>query len=196
MIVFSWRGVRVEIRFLFVAVITLCLLLDQTQAAFYGLLASLMHETGHLIAFAMTGCRPRKIAFEMTGIALTKSTVNLSYRKELVVLVAGSAVNLIIFGIAVLIAGDIDRVDMFAAAHLVVGVMNLLPIAALDGGKIMSLLLMQSCSEQRANAICFGVQLIFIAFIMNYSIGTILQGELNFTLLILLFYLIAMLLMG
>ena len=71
MIRFVWRGFTLELTFLFAATVAFCLLTDESGVSVLALSACLLHETGHLLAFCLTGHKPRAMVFELTGIRLT-----------------------------------------------------------------------------------------------------------------------------
>lgn len=196
MICFTVRGVRVEIHFLFVAVLTLCMLLDETQIAVMGLLASLMHEAGHVAALGLTGCKPRRLAFEISGIALEQGARAMTVRQELVVLLAGSAVNLVFFGAAAWLSGSPERAGAFAAVHLVLGIVNLLPVSALDGGKILRLLLEQVVPLRTAERICFVIQIVLLCAVITICALSLRGGVVNVSLFVFVFYLFSMVLLS
>lgn len=59
MIRFVWRGFTLELTFLFAATVAFCLLTDESGVSVLALSACLLHETGHLFAFCLTGHKPR-----------------------------------------------------------------------------------------------------------------------------------------
>lgn len=183
------KGSTVELHFLFLAVLTFFFLLDESGAAAIGLLAGLMHECGHIAAFVATGYAPRRLSFEMTGIRLEKRTYEMSCLKESIVLLAGSAVNFITCGVLALSAGGIEQSGIFAGTHLVLGIINLLPVRSLDGGKLLLLWTGQLFPMAAAECIAKVVQAVFLVFVTGVSGYLICTGGANFSLIILCAYL-------
>ena len=71
-------GCRVEITFLFLAVLTFSLLVDRSGIAGVGLLASLIHEGGHLAVMRILGVFPSEIRLNPFGI----DTVSYTHLKK------------------------------------------------------------------------------------------------------------------
>ncbi len=108
------------------------------------LLAAAMHEGGHLAALAIFHVPVLGLRLGAMGAVIFAPGVNrLSYGRELLVTLAGPMVNLLS---APLLAALSARLGwewgyLFAGAHTVLGVYNLLPIPPLDGGRALYLLL-------------------------------------------------------
>ena len=95
MIRFVWRGFTLELTFLFAATVAFCLLTDESGVSVLALSACLLHETGHLFAFCLTGHKPRAMVFELTGIRLTPSERLPSFAQNLLIQSGGVLANLI-----------------------------------------------------------------------------------------------------
>lgn len=93
------------------------------------LLAAAMHEAGHLIAVYALGGRVSRLRLSAVGAELRLEGLA-SYRGEILCALAGPAVNLL----SAVIAARAGRAE-FAGIHLALGVFNLLPVSALDGGR-------------------------------------------------------------
>ena len=122
MIEFYCGKLRVVIKFSFFAVLLLMLELLKSDWGLWCAGAGLLHEVGHLLAYAAVGAVPREISFECGGIRIVPSGKLLSPGREAVVLAAGSSVNLIVGG---LLMGLGTRYA--AGFHLLLGCFNLLP---------------------------------------------------------------------
>lgn len=130
----------------FFALTALILTLDHSGVTLACLLASALHETGHLIPLLLWRHPPVRISFGVFGISITQREDPLSYPRQAAVLLAGPAVNL-------LMAGGLAAartVPAAVAAHLVMGCFNLLPVEALDGGQCLYCLLAGRRSEETA----------------------------------------------
>lgn len=112
------------------------------------LLAAALHECGHLALLLTLRAPVESLRLGAFGAEIRAHTERLSYGGELLVTLAGPAVNLVS---APLIAMCAARCSwawgyLFAGAHAVLGVYNLLPIPPLDGERALYLL----------TAYCFG----------------------------------------
>lgn len=122
----------------------MALLLSPIEATAAVLLAAAMHEGGHLAALAAFHVPVEGVRLGAMGAVIFAPGANrLSYGRELLVTLAGPMVNLIS---APLLAALSARLGwewgyLFAGAHTVLGVYNLLPIPPLDGGRALYLLL-------------------------------------------------------
>ncbi|MBE6758106.1 MAG: hypothetical protein E7552_06135 [Ruminococcaceae bacterium] len=117
----------------FLLLLTLLLTLDKSGMAVLCLLASFLHEGGHIAALLLVGYPPREVTVGVCGIRLVPHPHPLDLRRQTAVLLAGPAVNLL--SAAVLRWAGCAPAAM--AAHTVLGVFNLLPIEALDGGQVL-----------------------------------------------------------
>lgn len=192
MIQLQFKGIQIELHFLFIGIITLFLLNDKSGISSYGIIASLMHESGHIAALCLSGYRPKTISFELSGIRLENNLSPVCFQKEIFILLAGSGVNLTVFALSLLSAGTIEKVSVFAAVHLMLGLLNLLPIASLDGGKLLILILSQYISVLSAEKIVFCIQSFLVVAFTFICVISVLSGDINFTACILCGYLVFM----
>ena len=103
-----------------------------------------MHECGHLAALALFRVPVLGLRLGAMGAVLyAPGAARLSYGRELAVTLAGPAVNLVCAPLVAALAArwGWDWGYLFAGAHTVLGVYNLLPIPPLDGGRALYLLL-------------------------------------------------------
>lgn len=95
------------------------------------LCAATAHELGHLAAIRVAGGRVSCLRLTAAGAEL-RLLGTLSYGGELLCALSGPAVN-------ILLAFTAARVEavVFAGLNLALGCFNLLPLSALDGGKVL-----------------------------------------------------------
>lgn len=135
MIRFVWRGFTAEFTFLFAATVTFCLLTDQTGLSTLALSACILHEGGHLLAFALTGIKPRAIVFELCGIRLIPPVCRPPFGKELFIQSGGILMNFLLGSLCLCFQDE-----QGSAAHFLLGIFSLLPLHTLDGGALVRLL--------------------------------------------------------
>ncbi|MFZ2539939.1 MAG: site-2 protease family protein [Oscillospiraceae bacterium] len=189
MLRFKIGKLNIQIDFMFVAVVALFLIVDKTGISTIALLACLIHELGHIVMFMAVGYTPQKLTFELTGIRLTKPFHELSAGKELLVELAGSATNLLIFFLLINTIESVSFLSLFAVTHLVLGLFNLLPLKSFDGGKILEIILSFFLSENVTRKICTVADFFCIFIMLIVCIFMIITSKNSFTLLIMTIYL-------
>ena len=130
----EWRlgGVRCRVSLLFPALVTALLLSQPDGLAVSCLLASLIHEGGHLLAMLTLGVPPRACTLGAFGMRMNIDNQLVNYKKNLLISLAGPLTN----GMVAVILFGLHAYDA-AKVHLVLAALNLLPAAALDGGEIL-----------------------------------------------------------
>lgn len=114
------------------------LLFDPLGFLRMALFCAAIHESGHVLVYALCAHRWPKLRFSITGIALSGAQ-RLSRAQELWVLAAGPMVNFI-FAAALLLrlqARASYRLYFLSAVSLCTGLYNLLPFGVLDGARIL-----------------------------------------------------------
>lgn len=113
---------------------------DNTGVVRWGLLAALLHEGGHLAAWAALLRRPPLLELSPLGFCLSMRGVLLPLWQEKLLAAAGPAANFL-FCIAAL--GWMDTFGYtyagywFACANLLLGCFNFLPLPGLDGARLL-----------------------------------------------------------
>ncbi len=132
---FEWTvcGVRCRLSILFPALLTALLFYQPQGMTVICVVASAMHECGHLLMMLVLGCPPSCCTLGAFGMRIEMGAVRtVSYGRNILISLAGPLVN---FSCAALygVSGNVNA----AAVHMVQCVFNLLPAAALDGGQIL-----------------------------------------------------------
>lgn len=130
----EWRvwGIRCRVSLLFPALVTALLLWQPDGLAVSCLLASFIHEGGHLLAMLALGVPPQNCTLGAFGMRLDLDNPLVDYKKNLLISMAGPLAN----GMAAALLLMLESPDT-AMVHLVLAGLNLLPAAALDGGEIL-----------------------------------------------------------
>lgn len=160
----TWGGTRWQVGVPFFALLATVLTVDRSGTAALCLLASLLHEAGHIVVLLLFGRFPREVTLGLCGIRLVPDERPLGYRQEAAMLLAGPLVNLLMG--AVLLAAGARPVAI--AAHGLLGLFNLLPIEALDGGRSLAVLLRLHFSENTAARV---VRAVSVAVLLPLSTG-------------------------
>ena len=122
-------------------------------------LSALGHELGHLLVLRLTGAKVERIRLTAFGAEIRANTRYLPYPREIACVLAGPAVNL---ALAMLFARGLGN-DLAAGVNLVLGVFNLLPVPALDGGRVLHLLVSWAWDPMAADRVCRWVGLLCAA---------------------------------
>ncbi len=124
-----------------VAGLALVLLADGTGLVRLGLCASLVHECGHLVVYWIFLRRMPPLRLTLAGIGLRANGLWLGRWRETLLLAAGPLANLAAAAVCAVLVNQRATYAryFFLAANLCVGVYNLLPVGALDGGRLVRL---------------------------------------------------------
>ena len=126
-------GTRWSMGVPFLLLLTLLLMLEKSGTALLCVLASFLHEGGHIAALQLFGRPPKAVAVGVCGIRLVPHARPLTSKRQAAVLLAGPLVNLVLAAVF----AALHCAPAAVAAHAALGVFNLLPIEALDGGQLL-----------------------------------------------------------
>lgn len=185
---FQFCGVRIEVKFLFIAVLAMLLTVDRSGVVLYAFISSAAHELAHLLAMLLFKGNVLSISFEIFGIRIVK-TDSLLLHEEIITLLAGPSVNILLF---FLCSGSaLPSVSLIAAVNLAIGVFNLLPVGSLDGGMVVSLLCNHFWGSKTGNKVVFAISLIILVPLVVLGIILLVQTRTNFSLLAVSLFLLA-----
>lgn len=179
MILFRVCGVRVCIEFGCIAVWALVLSAGSSSGILYSLYAVMVHELAHLLVMRVFRIGLREVTFHGCGIRISPDTRLTGYGRELIVLAAGPAANIIMW--------LVFRSSGFGQAQLILGIMNLLPCRRLDGGAMLECIL--SMTRLRHEIIRSTLKALALLTIIAAVFAGVLLDIRNFTYYALLLYL-------
>ena len=115
----------------------LFLLLTDTPILLAALLpAALLHDLAHYAVLRLCGVRTARFTLTGLGASLYVPELHrLSYGAELLSAAAGPLMNLLLWVLLSLTGRE--ELTLFAGAQMVLGVLNLLPVRPMDGGRIL-----------------------------------------------------------
>lgn len=130
----EWRlwGIRCRVSLLFPALVTALLLWQPDGLAVSCLLASLIHEGGHLLVMLAVGVSPQNCTLGAFGMRMDLRNQLVDYKKNLLIAIGGPTANGLAAALLLMLGSPST-----AMVHLVLAVLNLMPAAALDGGEIL-----------------------------------------------------------
>ncbi len=170
MVEFKIFKTKIQIGFLFTATLSLLSLMDKSGSVFLSVVFSLLHELGHITAMALCKEQIDSLAFHPFGISMKlKNFSSLSFGEEVFVLLSGCAVNLI-FAI-------LPTTSTVTYINIGIFLFNILPIANLDGGRLVRLLLTRFFGERAGNIVAditsfaFLLPISALAFYMTIELG-------------------------
>lgn len=175
---FRLRGIRIEISFWFVAVLTLLLVLSPQSNGAWCFLLCMLHECGHLGAMFLSGKRPLKVEFGYFGMKIVTGERMVSPGCDIIIALSGPAVNLLLAAVFHFFGRD-----EIAVVSLALGVFNLLPVTVLDGGRILSYIFTDSRALKKIGIVTSVVLTAVGAAVAVYS-------RTNFIILIVALYLL------
>lgn len=133
MISFRLWGTVVHVEFGFIAVCALLSVMENADILAYGFFAVLLHESAHLIVMVFLNMKVEIITFHSCGIRICPKQTLYSYKKEIIMLLAGPFVNIIAWAVISYFSEN----NTLAQAQLIPGILNLLPCRFLDGGGVL-----------------------------------------------------------
>ena len=126
---------------------------------------------GHIIATLLCKIPIKELSFKPFGIRmkLRKSMHLVSLKNKLIVLLSGSATNLVCFLLLCVLS---QKLSDLALVHLITAIFNLLPSGTLDGGRILHELLSQKLDARKTEIILDITSIIFSCalFILGFFI--------------------------
>jgi len=177
---FELWGLKIHLDITFFAVLGIFLYLGVSSNLWWMLSALLLHETGHLLAALITGIKMKVLSFSCFGIRLVReSGIMISPKRELLVYLGGPVMNLCCF----LLLWCLGK-EVLCIIHLLLGLFQLLPIGALDGGCMLRLLLQQCVSPEKTDGVEILVSGLALLPLFWLGIRLVQTEKHNFTLLI------------
>ena len=141
------------------------------------LAAALAHEAGHLLVFRLLGCPVRALKWEGRGLCLVCGAPETPLEDCLAAL-AGPAAGLVYALGAARLARSLwpDWLYLTAGCSLLLSLFNLLPMAPLDGGRILQALAGRFLGEVRAARLCRAAGLLCLLLIGGAGLWLAARG--------------------
>jgi stage IV sporulation protein FB len=147
----------------------------------FGTFAITVHELGHALAFRRYGLESSIRFWSLGGLAIPndqEAAANLPDRQWLVVSLAGPGVGLVLGAVGLALEGAVagqspevrSAVGIWTFVNLGWGVFNLLPIAGLDGGSVVTHVMLLALGE-RGRALALAASMAFSAIVAVVAIA-------------------------
>ncbi len=126
--------------FIFFTIVFFGLFFDRLNIFFYCILSSVLHETGHIIAYIFSYKKIPEISISIFGFKLKNNFYD--SRKNLIILICGPLINIIIVLVCFISLENAFKLNVYIlfCVNLIIAIINLLPIHYLDGGRIYDLI--------------------------------------------------------
>lgn len=137
------RSQRLGIGISFFGVLMLLsLFLTHSYLSLAALTAAALHECAHVLAARALGVSLGRLRLDIFGASLSLKGDLPSYKREAAVALAGPLFNLLSAALLLLFpVSHSGFLSLFVSASLFLGLLNLLPIKDLDGGRVLFCLL-------------------------------------------------------
>ncbi len=159
-------------------VVTVMLFIQSPITVMSALAAVIIHESGHLTAGRLCGAGVRNITVCGLGASIEFDRAFCVY-DEITVLGAGMIFNLISASVGTLLG---EGFKVFVAFSLGYAMLNMLPIASLDGGGVFSAVTSLKLSYRAHAAVCGTVSFVFLFILWQIGIFILFKTEANITL--------------
>lgn len=154
--------------------------------AFAVLSSVILHELGHTLMAGFFHKKPLSVRIMPTGISILLSPAS-SYAEEFLIAAAGPLMNLFYALLCCLlpygVRGTVRGVSLLLAG------LNLIPLAPLDGGRMLSSFLSPIFGTEISSRISDFFSLLLLAFLWMLSLYVFFYSGVNFTLLLFCAYL-------
>lgn len=188
---FKIFGTKIYISFLFSAIITLMLYFDKTTLFLPCLIATLLHEIGHLFAMWLYECAPKEINLIPTSVQIVRVFSKKPYGETFIAFF-GPLVNIVFFAVFYInyLCFKDEKIIKFALINLIIAIFNLLPVKCLDGGDIIFNIIADKkdiySAEKTVNILTF----ISATILFILGVFLLLKGNINITIFIMALYLL------
>ena len=163
------------------------LLFASPRAYAFGVLSSvLLHELGHTAASLLFHKRPLAVRLMPTGINIALPPAS-SYTQEFLIAAAGPLMNLLYAAVCGYLPYGIG--GTVRGVSLLLGTLNLLPLAPLDGGRMLAAVLTPLFGSGISGAISDFCSLILLALLWVLSLYVFFYSGVNCALLLFCCYL-------
>lgn len=176
--------IKPEIRFSFPAVLSVVLCTDTEGTAIFCILACILHEIGHIAVMLFKRKPPERIIFYGGGIKLSGSKSN-----STAVIIGGCFVNFVLFTVFYFFGQDYV-LRLFGMINFLTGVFNLMPVSPLDGYKLLEKILVRLLEPEKVGPALKVTELIACMVCAPLIIVFFINGEMNFSSVVFLFYLL------
>lgn len=177
------RGVRVSVSPTVLLLLAVFVVVASPLCLAAVLLAALCHELGHYAALRLCGGRLEGVSVSAFGAQMRiRDRQRLSYGREALCVLAGPLVNATMSWLLSLAGTQFETLYLFAGAQLILGAFNLLPLAALDGGRLLWIGVACLTDPFLADKVCRAVTLVALLALTALGVALWLRHRSGFLL--------------
>lgn len=175
-----------------VAFLALTVICDKNGAILFCFVSSVLHELGHIFTMKLKGAYVESVSFNVGDVAIKADSSMVSYSGEIIISLAGVAVNIFLAVISFVFWKFTGAEFLFSlfVANLAIGFFNLLPARFLDGGDVLCLILSVYISQKSTDIILNILTVIFMIPIFVVGLIFVFNSKYNYSLLFAAVYLI------
>lgn len=167
-------SIKIKLSFSGVIMI-IALFLTHSYVSIAAILAAALHEIGHIIAAKLCNIPLEELKLGIFGAALTPKTLLCSYKKEILLCIAGPLMNLLSALLLLPLLNVTKFFSLFISASLFLGILNLLPIHEFDGGRILFCILSSKISINSSTKILKAISFVLIFMLWCLSIYLLIK---------------------
>ncbi len=149
------------------------------------LLSVILHECGHLVVLLFCGGKPEKIVFHAFGVSINTNVYKLSSDKMLLTAMGGPALSFLLAGLFYFVYPPLF------SPNLCIGLVNLLPILPLDGGRILGNMLAKVLGRKGSRTVMRYLGMCFCTLAIPTGLLLFAYSGFNTSLIILGFFIAA-----
>lgn len=183
---------RVKIEISFAFAVLLALILGCSDGAGFGIsfLCCCIHEALHLLLFALSGAYPKSISLGAAGMRMDfGGCIPVSFVREAVACAVPPVINTVLGGIFAYLYSRGNPVFLIpAAANIVLGAVNLLPVRALDGGRALWCLTASFFSPSAADTVLGVSEALTVPVLVLAALRSLIINPGNFSVPVLCVY--------
>ncbi len=182
-----------KIHILFFPLLAASILGNYFESFIAAYISALIHEFGHIITAKLTGVKISHIEILPFGICgkLNDSLIK-SPDKEVLIAISGPFLSFFLALLIYLLKPYIPQ-DIFCCIfplNLLLGIVNLIPVLPLDGGRILKARLTKSLGTIPALRICLFISYVFTSIIIFISVYGLITSSFNFSLILICSFLL------
>ena len=148
---------------------------DRSGLCAAALLAATVHEWGHLLAARLMRIPFSAFRLELTGARLEVVGRVLTYREEWLLCAAGPIFSLLFSASLAPLWQHHSFLVSVSTVSFLLGMLNLLPIKGFDGGRMLSVVLMNLLGERACCAVLRCCSLVCLLFIWELAVYCLLK---------------------